>query len=240
MTLAAAPLMSLHAVAKSYTLGGNTVQALKHIDLAVARGEIAAITGPSGSGKSTLLNLCGLLDQADSGELLYGGVPLPAADDARRTLLRRRTIGFVFQGFNLVPVMSAHDNVEFPLYLLGVPAAERARRVREALARVGLDGLGAHRPDQLSGGQRQRVAIARAVVKRPQLVIADEPTANLDAATAASIVALMQALAHEHGTTFLVATHDERMLRHCDRALDLADGVLVLGTQAEHGERHVH
>ena len=234
MMRAAEPLMSLRGIGKSYTLGGNTVHALRSVELAVVRGEIAAITGPSGSGKSTLLNLCGLLDQADCGELLYAGQLLGAEDEARKTLLRRQTIGFVFQSFNLVPVMNAHDNVEFPLYLLGIPAAERTRRVRAALARVGLEGLGRHRPDQLSGGQRQRVAIARAVVKQPQLVIADEPTANLDAATAAQIVGLMKELAHEHGTTFLVATHDERMMRHCDRALALADGVLL------EGARHAH
>ena len=237
MNRAAEPLLSLCGISKSYTLGGNTVHALRNVDLAVVRGEIAAITGPSGSGKSTLLNLCGLLDQADGGDMLYAGQPLLAADDAGKTLLRRQTIGFVFQSFNLVPVMNAHDNVEFPLYLLGVPAAERARRVDEALARVGLQGLGRHRPDQLSGGQRQRVAIARAVVKRPQLVIADEPTANLDALTAAQIITLMQELAHEHGTTFLVATHDDRMLRHCDRALRLADGVLL---EEEKEKRRAH
>ncbi|MES2260101.1 MAG: ABC transporter ATP-binding protein [Pseudomonadota bacterium] len=234
MNRAAEPLMSLRAVSKSFTLGGNTIRALKNVDLAVVRGEIAAITGPSGSGKSTLLNLCGLLDCADSGELLYDGQPLLAADEVRRTALRRLSIGFVFQSFNLVPVMNAYDNVDFPLYLLGVAPAERARRVREALARVGLQGFDKHRPDQLSGGQRQRVAIARAVVKQPQLVIADEPTANLDAATATQIVDLMKTLAHEHGTTFLVATHDERMIVHCDRALALDDGVL------REGARHVH
>ena len=228
------PLMSLRGVSKSFTLGGNTVHALRGVELAVVRGEIAAVTGPSGSGKSTLLNLCGLLDQADQGELLYDGEPLPAADEARRTQLRRQRIGFVFQSFNLVPVMNAYDNVEFPLYLLGVDAAERRRRVQQALERVGLGGKERHRPDQLSGGQRQRVAIARAIVKRPQLVIADEPTASLDAATAAQIVGLMRELAHEHGTTFLVATHDDRMMGHCDRALRLADGVLLEGERRAH------
>ena len=227
MNRAADPLMSLHGVTKSFTLGTNTIHALRGIDLAIVRGEIAAVTGPSGSGKSTLLNLCGLLDRADKGELLFAGETLADADEARKTQLRRQNIGFVFQSFNLVPVMNAHDNVEFPLYLLGVAAAERSRRVKEALARVGLAGFGDHRPDQLSGGQRQRVAIARAVVKNPQLVIADEPTANLDAATATQVVSLMQDLAHEHGTTFLVATHDDRMLAHCDRALMLDDGVLA-------------
>ena len=230
---AADPLLSLHGVSKSYRLGGNVIRALQSVDLALARGEIAAITGPSGSGKSTLLNLCGLLDQADNGELLFDGAPLPRADEARRTGLRRQSIGFVFQGFNLVPVMTAHDNVDYPLYLLGVPAAERRRRVQEALVRVGLQGMGGHKPDQLSGGQRQRVAIARAIVKRPRLVIADEPTANLDAQTAAQIVGMMRTLAHDEGTTFLVATHDDRMLPHCDRSFMLDDGVLK-------GGRHAH
>ncbi|WP_374584105.1 ABC transporter ATP-binding protein [Pseudoduganella sp.] len=230
---AAEPLLSLQGASKSYALGGNVIRALKSVDLALVRGEIAAITGPSGSGKSTLLNLCGLLDKADGGELLFDGEPLPAGDEARRTQLRRQAIGFVFQGFNLVPVMTAHDNIDYPLYLLGVTAAERRQRVREALERVGLQGLGGHKPDQLSGGQRQRVAIARAVVKRPRLVIADEPTANLDAHTAAQIVSLMRTLAHNDGTTFLVATHDERMLPHCDRSLLLDDGVL-------HGGVHAH
>ncbi|MTW13130.1 ATP-binding cassette domain-containing protein [Pseudoduganella eburnea] len=220
------PLLSLHGASKSYTLGGNTIRALHSVDLALARGEIAAVTGPSGSGKSTLLNLCGLLDKPDGGELLFDGEPLPAEHEARRTRLRRQAIGFVFQGFNLVPVMTAHDNIDYPLYLLGVSAAERRQRVLQALERVGLAGLGGHKPDQLSGGQRQRVAIARAIVKRPRLVIADEPTANLDAQTASQIVGLMRALAHHDGTTFLVATHDDRMLPHCDRALLLDDGVL--------------
>src|SRR5262249_32024713 len=157
-----------HGISKGYTLGGNTIRALQSVDLALARGEIAAITGPSGSGKSTLLNLCGLLDQADGGELLFDGQPLIAGDEARRTALRRQAIGFVFQSFTVVPVMTAHDNVDYPLYLLGVPAAERRQRVQQALERVGLGGLGGHKPDQLSGGQRQRVAIARAVVKRPR------------------------------------------------------------------------
>lgn len=225
-------LLSLRGVRKSYTLGSDTIHALRGIDLDIARGEIAAITGPSGSGKSTLLNLCGLLDSADAGEVRYDGATVAARNEQERTALRRQTIGFVFQSFNLVPVMSAHDNVDFPLYLLGISAGERLRRVAAALDAVGLGAFGQHRPDQLSGGQRQRVAIARAIVKNPRLVIADEPSANLDAVTAAQIVALMQRLAHEQGTTFLVATHDERLLAHCDRALNLDDGVLAGGSYA--------
>lgn len=232
MSGAANPLMSLAGIARSFTLGGNAIHALRGVDLALARGETVAVTGPSGSGKSTLLNICGLLDRADAGVLLFDGQPLGDADEARKTALRRRAIGFVFQSFNLVPVMTAADNVDFPLYLLGVPGAERAARVADALERVGLAGFGGHRPDQLSGGQRQRVAIARAIVKRPQLVIADEPTANLDAITAAQVIDLMKQLAHRDGTTFLIATHDERMIGHCDRAVMLDDGVLAGGAYA--------
>lgn len=229
MTAPRPPLLALCGVAKSYTLGGASIAALRSVELHLARGEIAAISGPSGSGKSTLLNLCGLLDRCDRGELRYDGELVAADDERRRTGLRRHGIGFVFQGFNLVPVMSAFDNIAFPLHLLGVPVAERRLRVAQALESVGLDGFGRHRPDQLSGGQRQRVAIARAIVKRPQLVIADEPSASLDSATAAQIVGLMQELAHRHGTGFLVATHDARMLAHCDRTLALSDGVLTGG-----------
>jgi putative ABC transport system ATP-binding protein len=201
--------------------------------MSIRRGETVAVTGPSGSGKSTLLNLCGLLDQPDGGEVWFDGAALRGAGEAARSELRRAAIGFVFQSFNLVPVMSAADNVDYPLYLLGVPPRERAGRVARALDRVGLSGFARHRPDQLSGGQRQRVAIARAIVKNPRLVIADEPTANLDAGTAGQVIALMKELAHEQGTSFVIATHDDRMLAHCDRALMLDDGVLAGGT-------HVH
>ncbi len=230
MNARAESLMTLRGVSRSFTLGGNTIQALSSIDLSIERGEITAVTGPSGSGKSTLLNICGLLDQFDHGEMHYEGVALQAYDEARKTALRRQTIGFVFQSFNLVPVMNAYDNIDFPLYLLGVAAAERRQRVNRALAQVGLDGFGPHRPDQLSGGQRQRVAIARAIVKNPRLVIADEPTANLDSNTATQIVDLMKTLAHQEGTTFLIATHDDRMIDHCDRSLILDDGVLAGGS----------
>ncbi|TFW21425.1 ABC transporter ATP-binding protein [Massilia arenosa] len=228
----AEPLMALAAITKSFTLGSATIHALRGVDMSIRRGETVAVTGPSGSGKSTLLNLCGLLDQPDGGEVWFDGAALRNASETSRAQLRRAAIGFVFQSFNLVPVMSAADNVDYPLYLLGVPPRERAERVARALDRVGLSGFAKHRPDQLSGGQRQRVAIARAIVKNPRLVIADEPTANLDAATAAQVISLMKQLAHEQGTSFVIATHDDRMLAHCDRALMLDDGVLAGGSYA--------
>ncbi|MBV8031213.1 MAG: ABC transporter ATP-binding protein [Betaproteobacteria bacterium] len=221
------PALRLYDVKKSYRNGAEPVHALRGVSLEIAPGEMVALTGPSGSGKSTVLNVCGLLDAPDSGQREMGGEPLDARPEAELTRLRREKIGFVFQGFNLVPVMTASDNIEYPLLLLGTPAAERRRRVDDALERVGLAGLGGRLPDQLSGGQRQRVAIARALVKSPALVIADEPTGNLDSATAAQIVELLHQLTHERGAAAVVATHDDRMTRYCDRVVRLADGLLA-------------
>ncbi len=159
-----------------------------------------------------------------------------ALDETQATLLRRDALGFVFQGFNLVPVMTAAENVDYPLLLAGVPAPERRRRVAEVLAQVGLAEHAGHRPDALSGGQRQRVAVARALVKRPALVIADEPTASLDSHSADTVLALMRALCHAQGAAFLIATHDDRLTRRCDRVVRLMDGCIALGAPAQ-GER---
>ena len=216
--------VSLGGLRKSYRVGESSVEALKGVSLAVAAGEMVALTGPSGSGKSTLLNLCGLIDTPDAGSRELCGKVLDGLDEIRLTQLRREKVGFIFQGFNLVPVMTVYDNVEYPLLLLGVALEERRRRVAEALHRVGLDALARRLPDALSGGQRQRVAIARALIKAPALVIADEPTANLDSATARQIVDLLHELAHERSASVVVATHDERMSSHCDRVLHLIDG----------------
>ena len=216
----------LTGLRKSYRVGETSVEALKGVSLDVGSGEMVALTGPSGSGKSTLLNLCGLIDIPDAGEREVGGVSIDGLDEIGLTRLRREKVGFIFQGFNLVPVMTVFDNVEYPLLLLGVAAAERRQRVMTALQRVGLEDFARRLPDALSGGQRQRVAIARALVKSPALVIADEPTANLDSTTARQIVDLLHELAHERNASVVVATHDERMSSHCDRVLHLIDGEL--------------
>ncbi|MCL4837959.1 MAG: ATP-binding cassette domain-containing protein, partial [Thermoanaerobaculia bacterium] len=178
----------------------------------------------SGSAKSTLLLLLGGLAEPDAGRILVAGGAVAALGDRERTLLRRRRLGFVFQTFNLVPVLSALENVEYPLLLDGRPAAERRRRAAEALAAVGLAGRLGHRPDQLSGGERQRVAIARAVVHAPLALLADEPTGNLDSATAAEILDLLEGLCRERGTTIVVATHDPALVARSPRRIALHDG----------------
>jgi putative ABC transport system ATP-binding protein len=218
--------IALTGIVKHYRMGVEDIPALKGIDLDVPAGAFVAVRGPSGSGKSTLLNICGLIDGFDAGRYLLAGEDVSGLDDTARTLIRRRRIGFVFQSYNLVPVMSVRDNVEYPLLLEELPPSERRSRVDEILEQVGLTGLADRRPDQLSGGQRQRVAIARALVKAPTLVIADEPTANLDTATAQQVVDLMKALGAQHGATFLIATHDDRMTAHCDQVRAMTDGVL--------------
>jgi putative ABC transport system ATP-binding protein len=223
-----APILALQGVRKTYQLGTHTVPALRGVDLALQPGEMLALTGPSGSGKSTLLNLAGLIDQPDigpgNGEIVFAGQRVERCSDVQATLLRRDAIGFIFQSFNLVPVMSVADNVDYPLFIAGLPLAERRQRVARMLAAVGLADHAHHRPDALSGGQRQRVAIARALIKRPRLVIADEPTAALDSHTADQMLALMRDLGHAEGAAFLVATHDTRLSQRCDRIVHLRDG----------------
>lgn len=218
------PLIEMYGIVKHYHLGETEVLALNDVNLQVERGAFVALSGPSGSGKSTLLNICGLIDHSNAGSYLLEGIDIAKQNRASLTRLRRESIGFVFQSFNLVPVMTAYENVEYPLLLSGVAAAQRRVRVNEILAQVGLEKFSRHLPDKLSGGQRQRVAIARALVKKPALVVADEPTANLDTATATQVIDLMHGLGREMGTTFLVATHDERMTSRCERVVQLIDG----------------
>ena len=220
------PALTLRAIHKNYSMGAHVIAALQGVDLSVERGELLALTGPSGSGKSTLLNLCGLIDTPDSGEIELDAQPVRGLSEVQRTLLRRDALGFVFQSFNLVPVMTVAENVDYPLFLAGVPPAERRQRVAAQLEAVGLQEHAAHLPDALSGGQRQRVAIARALVKRPKLVIADEPTASLDSHTADQVLDLMRSLGHAEGAAFVMATHDNRLSARCDRVVNLCDGRL--------------
>ncbi len=220
------PVVELRGVHKTYRLGEHVIPAVRGVDMAVQRGELLAITGPSGSGKSTILNLCGLIDGVDRGEVRFDGRAVQGLDEVQRTLLRRDALGFVFQSFNLVPVMTVAENVDYPLFIAGVPAAERRERVAAQLQAVGLQEHAKHRPDALSGGQRQRVAIARALVKRPRLVIADEPTASLDSHTADQVLDLMRERCRAEGAAFVIATHDHRLVQRCDRVLGLLDGVL--------------
>ena len=221
---ATAPVVRLRGVRKTYRLGAHVIPALQGVDLEVRRGELLALTGPSGSGKSTILNLCGLIDTPDEGHIALSGTPVQGLDEALRTLLRRDVLGFVFQSFNLVPVMTVAENVDYPLFLAGVPAQQRRERVAQQLDAVGLLDHAHHRPDALSGGQRQRVAIARALIKRPRLVIADEPTASLDSHTADQVLDLMRERGQAEGAAFVIATHDSRLTRRCDRVLALLDG----------------
>jgi len=221
-----AALLRLSDVTKTYRMGEETVPALREVSLTMQPGEFTALMGPSGSGKSTMLNICGLIDHPDSGKVELEGDNIGLLAEQALTLVRREKIGFIFQGFNLVPVMTTFENVEYPLFLSGIPAQERRRRVSDILAKVGLAELERRRPDELSGGQRQRVAIARALVKAPKLIIADEPTANLDSATSSQIVGVMHELGRMIGTTFLIATHDPRLTLLCDRVITMNDGVL--------------
>jgi len=212
------PHLEIENVSAAY--GGIPV--LDDVSLSINRGEVVSLIGRSGSGKSTLLRCINGLESVQSGEVLVDGVAVHDPKSDLRNL--RARVGFVFQSFNLVPVMTVADNVDYPLFLAGVPAAERRERVAQVLRAVGLAEHAAHRPDALSGGQRQRVAIARALVKRPALVIADEPTASLDSHTADQVLDLMRERGHAQGAAFLVATHDARALRRCDRVIDLRDG----------------
>jgi putative ABC transport system ATP-binding protein len=213
-------------VTKTYRLGRLTVTALAGVSLAVRTGEFLAVAGPSGSGKTTLLNLIGCLDTPTSGEIAIDGEPVSALSPGRRADLRASKLGFVFQTFNLIPVLTAYENVEYPL-LIHRRGGNVATRVRAALEQVGLGDRAKHRPPELSGGQQQRVAIARALVGEPALVLADEPTANLDSHTGHDIIELMRRLNREHGTTFVFSTHDPRIMQAADRVLEISDGRLL-------------
>lgn len=220
-----AAVVEVKDVSKEYALGDQIVVGLKDISLTVAKGEFLALAGPSGSGKSTLLNLIGCIDSPTSGTIRIGGQDVAGKTADELADLRLNTLGFVFQTFNLLPVLSAWENVEYPLLQQpAVDKAQRQERVDRYLKVVGLERYAKHRPNELSGGQRQRVAIARALATHPRIVLADEPTANLDHKTGEGILKLMKQLNHEEGTTFIFSTHDRRVMEMADRVIELADG----------------
>jgi putative ABC transport system ATP-binding protein len=220
------PLILTTGLKRRYRMGRETVEALRGVDLAIERGEYAAIIGPSGSGKSTLMNILGCLDRPDDGSYWLNGERVSDMSDRQLARIRNREIGFVFQSFALLPRATAAQNVELPLLYARVPRRDRARRATEALEQVGLADRARHRPAELSGGQRQRVAIARALVTRPSLLLADEPTGNLDTATGEDILALFDAL-HRAGNTVIVVTHEADVAARAGRTLRVLDGRIV-------------
>jgi putative ABC transport system ATP-binding protein len=221
------PVVRLDRVAKTYRSGAVDVSALKGISLEIPSHRFSVLIGASGSGKTTLLNLIGAIDSPSGGTVEVCGQDIATLGDDAVSDFRARNIGFIFQTFSLVPVLSAYENVEYPLLLVGLPFAERRSRTLAMLEAVGLAAQAGQRPNELSGGQRQRVAIARALVKAPQLVLADEPTANLDSATGASIIELMRRVQAQSRTTFIFATHDPQLMSHADEIFAIRDGELV-------------
>jgi putative ABC transport system ATP-binding protein len=214
-------------VTRTFEVGETRIQALRGISLEVSKGQFVALVGPSGSGKSTLLNLVGGLDHPSSGQLWVDGVELSASKEKALTEHRRRRVGFVFQSFNLLPRLTALENVALPLMFVGVPEPERHERARELLVGVGLADRMDHRPNQLSGGEQQRVAIARALVGKPAIILADEPTGNLDSTTGGEIMTLLRNLNRGQGVTLLLVTHDPEAAAFADRVVHLRDGQIV-------------
>ncbi len=219
-------MIRLENVSRIFTVGGERVHALDNVNLTVRKGEYLSIMGPSGSGKSTLLNILGLLDRPDQGTYLIDDQDTTRLSDDRQTAIRRHRIGFIFQFFHLIARLTAADNIGLPLMLAGVPARQRRERVNQALTHFGLAARGHHRPDQLSGGQRQRVAIARAVIMNPGVILADEPTGNLDRTSGEEIIQVIESLGKE-GMTVLIVTHDPQIGERARRSIRLVDGRIV-------------
>ena len=225
-------MIEMQDIVKQYTLGGETIYALDHVSLRVEKGEYVTIIGPSGSGKSTLMNLIGCLDTADSGTYLLNGKPIRKYREKQLAEVRSRQIGFIFQGFNLLPKLSALENVELPMIYQGVRATERKKRAVAALERVGLGGRMKHRPNQRSGGQQQRCAIARAIAVNPSLILADEPTGNLDQKTGREILNIFDEL-HQAGNTIVLITHDPKVALCGQRVIRIEDGRLYEPKEAD-------
>ncbi|MDI5928077.1 ABC transporter ATP-binding protein [Rhizobium leguminosarum] len=236
--MASPPLIEFRQVSKIYGEGEAAIRALDHVDLAINAHEFVAIMGPSGSGKSTAMNILGCLDVPSDGDYIFEGIPTSGFDRSQLTLLRRHMLGFVFQGFNLLSRTSAVENVELPLIYRGMAVRERRERAREALALVGLTGREHHKTQELSGGQQQRVAIARAIVTEPALLLADEPTGNLDTRTSVEIMDLMTRLNREQGITIVMVTHEPDIAAYAQRLLRFVDGKLE--TEVEHRRRADH
>jgi len=221
------PLIELDKVGKTYRTGNRDVPAVVDFSTRIEAGEFTVLAGPSGSGKTTLLNLIGCLDQPTAGRVLINGRDVGSQPTAKLADFRRDHIGFIFQSYNLIPVLTALENAEFTLMLQGVPPAERRRRVMAIFERLGIAGLEDRRPDDLSGGQQQRVAVARAIAARPSLVLADEPTANLDSASSRELLAMMRQLNREDGMTFVFSSHDPQVIEQARRVITLRDGRLI-------------
>ncbi|AZZ94180.1 ATP-binding cassette domain-containing protein [Hahella sp. KA22] len=219
----AAPVVALHEINRHFQLGEQTVKALDAVSLELLAGDYVSVMGPSGSGKSTLLNILGLLDRPDAGAYLLNGEPTQDLSEEKRARLRQQNIGFVFQSYHLIPRMSARENIELPLVLAGAAPKERTRMVSEMLERLGLTARANHLPNQLSGGQRQRVAIGRAIIMKPKLLLADEPTGNLDTQSGADVVTLLEEL-NAQGITLVVVTHDVELGKRAKRQLRMVDG----------------
>jgi putative ABC transport system ATP-binding protein len=222
-------VIGISSLYKDYNTGGLAVHALNGINLSVARGEFAAIAGPSGSGKTTLLNIIGGIDRPGSGEVIVTGESLNSMNEKQLSDLRLNKIGFIFQAYNLIPVLTAFENVEYILLLQGVDREERRERAETILRQVGLEREMTRRPAEISGGQQQRVAVARAIVSRPEIILADEPTANLDQKTGSALLDLMKNLNKESGTTFVFSTHDPMVIKRAGRVINLCDGKIVPG-----------
>jgi putative ABC transport system ATP-binding protein len=228
-------------VTRNFKIGKVETQALRGVNLMIENGEFTALVGPSGSGKTTLLQLIGCLDQPTSGHVYINGKDVSKLNRNQRADMRRGTIGFIFQFFALIPTLTAYENVEIPLLLVGQGAAERRERITKLLEDVDLADRAHHRPDQLSGGEQQRVAIARALAPQPTLILADEPTANLDTANGKQVMEIMTRLNQETGVTFIFATHDPRVIHYARRVVTLRDGLIIengKGDQAQPGEKN--
>ncbi len=221
-------VIEIENLTRKYGKGIGEVVAINEISLNIEYGEFTAIIGPSGSGKSTLLNLIGGLDKSDSGSVLLAGRDIAKMSGSQISDFRRDRIGFIFQAYNLIPVLSATENIEYIMLLQGIPSVKRKERVQEMLFLVGLEGLGHRRPSELSGGQQQRVAVARAMASKPEIILADEPTANLDSKTGMALLDMMRQLNEDQGVTFVFSTHDEMIMKRARRLIHLRDGLVTL------------